>query len=219
VSSHDRDVWERLAPRYDRVVPWFSSRYDAVRQRLRRDLAGVSEALEVGAGTGQFTLDIAAAVPRVIATDISPCMAAQLRERVRAARCDHVEVRETGADALAVDDAAVDAIVCANVLHVMERPEAALAEFARVLRPGGLLLAPTFCHGQGPVARVLSRGLSLVSPFVAHTRFSAGSLQAFVERHGFAVEEVENLGGVLPLVYVRARKSGGTGRPAPRCQP
>lgn len=206
MSEQDRAIWNRLASRYDRIIPWFSGRYPMVRERLRRDLAGAERVLEVAAGTGQFTLDIAAVAREVVATDVAPEMVLRLGRRVSEAGVGNVQVREMGAEAIDAPDEAFDAVVCGNLLHVMERPEVALAELARVLCPDGVLVAPTFCHGQTVAARGVSSLLSLVSPFVAHTRFSDVTLARFVGDHGLAVEVAEPLGGWLPEVYLRARK-------------
>jgi SAM-dependent methyltransferase len=61
---------------------------------------------------------------------------------------DHSETPHTGrvdimgaADSIPVDDASFDAVVCTQVLEHVAEPERALAEFFRVLVPGGLLLA------------------------------------------------------------------------------
>jgi len=198
--------WDRLAPRYDRIVRVFGRGYPAIRERLTRDLAGRRRVLELAAGTGQFTLDLARVCRAVVATDLSPAMVEALAARVRDAGLENVTTRTMNAYAISEEAGSFDAVVCGNALHVMETPERALGEIARVLAPGGLLAAPTFCHGTNARARLLSRALSLVSSFVAHHRYSPDGLARQIAAAGFEVRRLEVLPGLFPLAYLLAKK-------------
>ncbi|MGE0709527.1 MAG: class I SAM-dependent methyltransferase [Planctomycetota bacterium] len=195
-------TWDRLAGRYDRIVGAFDQSYPELRALLQRDFAGREHVLEVAAGTGQFSLDLAAVVGRLTATDVSPEMVRRLEARVAERGVANATARCMSAYALEVEGAAPDGIVCANALHVMESPRRALAEFRRALRPGGRLAVPTFCHGIDWRRRLLSRLMSLVSPFRAYTRFSPESLRAMVAEAGFATREPVLLPGRFPIAYV-----------------
>lgn len=197
-------TWDGFAGRYDRLVRWFDRSYPAVRQLLAEDLGGRERVLEVAAGTGQFTLALAAAAEHVLATDVSPEMVARLRARVQSTGLSNVEVAVMSAYALDLEDGAFDGVFCANALHVMERPEVALGELHRVLGPGGLLVAPTFLHGAGGARRLLSRTLSRVSRFTAHTRYDLEGLQQALRGAGFEPRRAERLAGVFPIGYVTA---------------
>lgn len=101
----------------------------------------IGRLLDIGTGTGQL-LEIAA--PRTdsaLGVDASREMLAlaraRLAERGLAARC---AVRQADMYRLPLADAAFDAVALQMVLHYAEDPAAALAEAARVLKPGGLLL-------------------------------------------------------------------------------
>jgi len=65
-------------------------------------------------------------------------------------------------------------------------------------------VAPTFLHGVDSFRRALSRTLSLVSPFVAHTRFELAELERSISAAGFEVSVAERLPGLFPLGYVVA---------------
>lgn len=101
--------------------------------------------LDVGAGPGRFTLQLAELGARVTVADIS---AEQLRlnhQRLSdASLADHIErwVQADIVDLSAFPDADFDAVVCYGgpLSYVMDRADTAVAELMRVLRPGGTLL-------------------------------------------------------------------------------
>ena len=85
--------------------------------------------VEVGAGTGKLTRALAALGVRVLAVEPDPRMLAVLRER-------GLEGVEGSAESIPVGDGEADGVVAGSSLHWFEL-DAALAEFRRVLRPGG----------------------------------------------------------------------------------
>ena len=102
-----------------------------------------ARSLEIGAGTGYFTLNLmrAGVIADAVATDISPGMLETLSESaerlgldVRAIRCE--------ADKLPFPDESFDLVFGHAVLHHLPDLDAAFAEFQRVLTPGGTLI---FC--------------------------------------------------------------------------
>ncbi len=103
----------------------------------REDLAG--RVLELGCGAGRVTGYLVELASEVHALDLSEAMLAEARRRYPGGHFARGDMRDLSAHA----DASVDAVVAANnlidVLGDGER-QAALREWRRVLRPGGLLL-------------------------------------------------------------------------------
>ena len=56
-------------------------------------------------------------------------------------------------------------MVISNALHIMPYPEKALKEIERVLKPEGILFAPTFIHGEGAGFRFRVRMMELAGKF------------------------------------------------------
>ena len=85
--------------------------------------------LDLAAGTGKLTVDLVARGAHVVAVEPISEMRAKL---------EGVEVLDGTAEAIPLDDASVDVVTVGQAFHWFDAP-AALAECARVLRPGGLL--------------------------------------------------------------------------------
>ena len=124
------------------------------------------DALEIGAGTGYFSLNLAQLrlIERPTASDISPGMLARLS--ATAAELG-LEVRTVRADAerLPFEDASFDLVLGHAVLHHVPDLPRAFSEFRRVLRPGGTI---AFCgepsrYGDR-LAALPKRGGSMLAP-------------------------------------------------------
>jgi ubiquinone/menaquinone biosynthesis C-methylase UbiE len=196
--------WSTHARRYDRATLALNRRFPDMARGLADRIAGM-EVLEIAAGTGLVTAELALTARSVVATDLSEDMLAILRGRMGSLRRENVEVRSAEATALPFAKASFDAVVMANLLHLLPDPVAALRDVHRVLRPGGLLLAPTFCHGETLTAHCVSWALAMAG-FPIQTRFRAAELPGLLEAGGFATSPAEVLGGWLPLGMVEGRK-------------
>ncbi len=104
-------------------------------------LAGAEGAtLELGAGTGHNLDHYTPAVSRLVLTEPDPHMAKRLRTRVEDTGSPPIEVVEADAESLPFPDDTFDTVVATLVLCTVADPDAALAEVARVLKPGGRML-------------------------------------------------------------------------------
>lgn len=93
---------------------------------------------DLGCGTGGIAEALAPFVQRVVAVDSSAAMLRAARRRLGG--LENVELRRGEMEALPLSDQSLDAALLALVLHHLPDPRRALAEAARVLKPGGRLL-------------------------------------------------------------------------------
>lgn len=90
---------------------------------------------DLGCGTGDFASRVAGAVKTVIGVDSSPAMLEAARQSIAGRK--NIDLREGDLEDLPIDDGACDAATMLLVLTYVPNPDKALAEMARVIRPGG----------------------------------------------------------------------------------
>ena len=147
-AQDDRRLQAALADRRTKSQEFFSSsagQWDRVRDDLFGDrfhLAALAAFArsdwtlgDLGCGTGQVSAALAPFVERVIAVDASAAMLQAAKKRLQG--FENVDLRRGELEALPVDDAKLDAATLMLVLHHVPEPQRALAEVARVLKPGG----------------------------------------------------------------------------------
>jgi len=102
-------------------------------------LARVSEALviDVACGPGTFTRPFAPRVRRAVGVDLTPAMIEKARAEAARARIANIEFVTGDVYALPFANGVAGVVACGYAFHHMTEPAPALAEMARVLRPGG----------------------------------------------------------------------------------
>ena len=196
-----------------------------VLRKLRRALgAGApttfADALEVGAGTGYFSLNLlqAGVIDHATCLDIAPGMLATLRANARRLGLDdEVDTIAADAQSLPLADRSFDLVLGHAVLHHLPDLDAALAEFHRVLRPGGLIAFAGEPSRRGDrIASVPKRAASWAAPaWRAVMRASAAKaghddggahnheLERHVDVHAFVGSDLERVAHRAGLTDVR----------------
>jgi ubiquinone/menaquinone biosynthesis C-methylase UbiE len=181
---------------------------------------GYGRSLEIGAGTGYFSLNLlqAGVVRDATCTDISPGMvttlgsnAARLGLSVRTARAD--------AEALPFPDESFDLVLGHAVLHHLPDLRRAFSEFHRVLAPGGrLAFAGEPSRSGDRIASIPKRGANVLAPLwrraigAGPARAASESrnetdheLERFVDIHAFAPSDLSRHARRAGFTNVRVR--------------
>jgi len=201
VKDDNQAFWQRASVLYGPLMGRSSGLYSQICGNIRPFLRRDMNVLELACGTGQLSFPLACRVRLWEATDFSPSMIEQAKRRPGSCR---LRFSVQDATALPYGGGTFDAVVIANALHIMPHPELALAEIRRVLKPDGLLFAPTFVQGQGgPHLWLWLLGLAGFRTFF---KWDAAAFTAFLESHGFNVTEQQVLeGGPAPLCFAVAQ--------------
>ena len=135
-----------MAGDYDRLEPWYEHLYEVLHAIIRRELGAPAgtrspRALDAGCGTGLQAEILRELGYRVHGADLSPALLRRARARLAAAPLAVAPLAVADVAALPYRRGAFDlAVCCGSVLSFVPAPAHALAELARVLRPGGRLL-------------------------------------------------------------------------------
>ncbi len=187
-----------------------------VRKALARDPGRFERSLEIGSGTGYFTLNLMGAglIERATCTDISPGMLATLSANAQRLGLD-VSTVPTDAERLPFADASFDLVIGHAILHHIPDLGQAFREFARVLAPGGTVLFAGEPSRYGDLlAKVPKRAASAVAPLwrraigarpapPADGGAPEASLEGLVDVHAFAPGELSGFARDAGLEDVR----------------
>jgi 2-polyprenyl-6-hydroxyphenyl methylase/3-demethylubiquinone-9 3-methyltransferase len=172
--------------------------------------------LDAGCGTGALSRWLAARGCGVLGVDASQEMvgaANQLAQRQNfSGRLDFVRI--TSVAHLALDDASLDGVLCSSVLEYVPDPSACLAEFARVLKLGGLLVASV--PNRNSLVRRMQLGCHYFGgrlgrswcKFLDYSRhqYSSREFARLLSLSGFAERKLVPFGGPLPGLAQRSRR-------------
>ena len=192
----NKKFWEKAAKLY---TPMHERRntqlYRELCKIISKSLDKDMQVLELACGTGQLTFPLCKKVAGWEATDFSEKMIEQAK-----ARASDLPVTFTVQDAtnLPYEDGKFDTVVIANALHIMPNPKKALTEIRRVLKIGGLLIAPTFVY-DGRINKIRIWLMELIGFHTFH-KWKPDEYVEFVCKQGFDIIASSVIAGeMLPV--------------------
>lgn len=218
-----RGVFDSVADRYDLMNDLMSAGTHRLWKRFTLSLANLrpgQRALDVAGGTGDLAAGLARQVGErglVVLTDINGAMLERGRDRLLDAGVMPPAVQCDG-ERLPFPAAYFDCVTVAFGLRNMTHKEAALAEMARVLKPGGRAVVLEFSHVWRPLKPLYDLYSFHVLPWLGERVVGAGepyrylaesirvhpdqrALKAMMETSGFSDVEVYNLAAGVVAVH------------------
>lgn len=203
-KQNNKNFWNRYAKIYDFEIDRFNrTAYSEMYRLMSGALTKEMKVLEIATGTGLIAVNIADSVQSITATDFSPKMIeAAMKKRAP----DNVRFTVEDATALSFSGQTFDAVIISNALHIMPDPELVLKNIRRVLKPNGLLIAPTFSHGHlSDSTWKLNTFILKIIGFETYSKWKPEEYVDFINQNGFSVRTWKVLKAAFPLVYLEAK--------------
>ncbi len=142
-ATRARSFFDSVGPEWDALRKVFDD--DVLRARAVARLVDPSlRVADIGTGTGILAIELSRLGLAVVAVDNSARMLDAARAKIEAAGLTGIELRRGEATALPLADGEVDAALAHMVLHYLPSPADAVREMARIVSPGGPVVAVDF---------------------------------------------------------------------------
>jgi ubiquinone/menaquinone biosynthesis C-methylase UbiE len=158
MSTSDK-FWDRTAERYANSPVSDEAAYQRKLAETQSFFTPTMRMLEFGCGTGTTAVHHAPHVQHIDAIDISENMLEIGRGKASEAEIDNITFTRATLAEFNADNASYDVVLSLNVIHLLPDRQAAIAEVARILKPGGIFVSSTVCLGQSYL-----RFIKLVAP-------------------------------------------------------
>ncbi|MBQ5315432.1 MAG: methyltransferase domain-containing protein [Oscillospiraceae bacterium] len=194
--------WDKVSGIYDLAESLNKKAYREMLCNTARLVPTGAKVLDCAAGTGELSIAASKNAESVISTDLSEKMLETAEKKCRRKGINNIFFDTR--DIFSLDDAdeSYDVVIAGNVLHLIENPENAIKELARVTKKGGRLILPTFLVNDKMPAIRLYKLLG----YNQRTSFTVDSYLDLLENAEIGDIHLKVIDGVIPVGYAVINK-------------
>ena len=196
--------WNKISPLYDLFENVYNHKvYAGTGKKVAEFIESTDEVLECACGTGAITIRIAEKCKSLVATDFAVGMLKQASRKC--SRFNNVSFKKADITNIKCKDSRFDKVVAGNVIHLLPDSKKALDELERVVKPGGMIIIPTYINMSKTSAGF---GVKFVELLGADFKkqFDLDSYKAFFEELGYKDVEYHVVEGRMPCAIAVIRK-------------
>ena len=189
--------WDRISGVYDLFGNVYNGKVNRKLCRLVSErIKQTDVVLECACGTGMISAAIAPVCKSLTATDFSEGMLKQAKKKCRT--FSNITFQKADITSLDYENESFDAVVAANVIHLLDYPYQALAELDRACKKGGRLIIPTYVNREktgktGGVVKAIGKAGADFKQ-----QFTYSNYRTFFEKAGYRIIETELVRGHVP---------------------
>ncbi len=197
------NFWDKVAGIYDIT--------QAINGKVQREMARMTaelipegaRVLDTAAGTGVLTLAASPKAAEVVCTDLSLNMLDKAKAKAKAMSADNIRFEARNIFDLADEDESYDIVMAGNVLHLLNDPEKAVKELARVTKKGGLLILPTYMLGKKNDLIQLYKTVG----FDPATNYSPKKYRSMLEGCNVGQIKAKLIKGIIPCCFAVIKRT------------
>ena len=196
--------WNKISPVYDLFENVYNGKvYKGTGEKVAEYIDKTDDVLECACGTGAITKSIVPNCKSLIASDFAEEMLKRAKRKCR--KYGNVSFQFADITDLKFNNGSFDKAVAGNVVHLLPEPRKALKELERVVKPGGLIIIPTYLNKEQQSSSMAVKFLELIGADFKR-QFVIESYKKFFEDMGYNDVEYYIVEGRMPCAIAVIRK-------------
>ena len=197
--------WNKISPVYDLFENVYNGKvYKGTGKKVAEYIDMTDDVLECACGTGAITKSIAPNCKSLIASDFAEEMLKRAKRKCR--KYGNVSFQFADITDLKFNNGSFDKAVAGNVVHLLPEPRKALEELERVVKPGGLIIIPTYLNKEQQSSSMAVKFLELIGADFKR-QFVIESYKKFFEDMGYHNAEYYVVDGRMPCAIAVITKN------------
>jgi len=199
--------WDKVSPVYDLFEDLYNGKvYRGTGEKVAELIEPDDVVLECACGTGAISKYLALKCIKLVATDFSTGMLKVASKNCRG--YGNIAFRRADITNIRCGDSLFDKTVAGNVIHLLSEPEKALRELVRVVKPGGVIIIPTYINmSDGTSGKIAVKIIEKLGAGFKK-QFDLDSYKEYFLSLGYENVEYHVVEGRMPCAIAVIRKKG-----------